>query len=77
MPSATQELSDKMTEYFGDGVSEFGPINYLQSQGYKLTRQWTWEHDTIDEYDQMEQKAYDCLLFLVEEWDFGGLEIES
>ena len=75
MPTATTELHDLMDKYFGDPISDCGPMKYLEEEGYQLTRDWQWvAPEGVDSYGTMSQKAYECLTFLVQEWDFGGLK---
>lgn len=79
MPSATEELRNKMGEYFGKSkvgpyIDDSGPMKYLEEAGYELTEDWQWKPKPgVKEYNDMTQKEYDCLLFLVQEWDFGGM----
>lgn len=57
---------------------EEGPVRYLTQAGYSLQRGWTWKpKDGVSGYDDMTQEEYDCLLFLVHEWDYGGLSTEA
>jgi hypothetical protein len=59
---------------FGDPICESGPTKFLIDAGYKLTRGWEWTPKPgVAGYDDMAQDEYECLLFLVHEWDFGGL----
>ena len=74
MPQAGEVLRDKMNDWFGDPISDQGPIKYLHEQGYKLTPQWVWiPKPGVTKYSDMTEKEYLCMLFLVDEWDFGGL----
>ncbi len=72
MPQASKEMADKMQEYFGDSVSDAGPIQHLQEQGFKLSPQFSWTHPSGKPFGDLTEKDRDCMLFLVEEWDFGG-----
>lgn len=75
MPTATEELRNKMGEYFGERILEHFPMKFLEDAGYVLTRGWVWKPKPgVECYDDMTQKEYDCMEFLVQEWDFGGLE---
>jgi hypothetical protein len=63
-----------MEARFGDAISDAGPMKFLTDAGYKLTRQWEWlPKPGVMKLDDMTQDEYDCLLFLIWEWDFGGL----
>ncbi|HLT41216.1 MAG TPA: hypothetical protein VKZ95_00810 [Sphingobacteriaceae bacterium] len=73
MPQASDELRQLMKDRFGDEIDEQGPIKYLENSGYSLTKGFLWEHPTNKTYKSMTREEFDCLLFLVHEWDFGGL----
>ena len=74
MPQATEELRNLMKKRFGDPISEQGPIKYLRDAGYKLTEHWEWEPKLgVSDLEGMSRDEFECLLFLVQEWDFGGL----
>lgn len=78
MPQASDETRAKMERMFGDPISEAGPIQYLKSAGYKLRRDWHWEPKPgVAELRDMTRDEFDCLLFLVHEWDFGGLALQA
>lgn len=67
MPQATEELRKK---WGGEhGIGDDKATNFLESQGYILTRDWLWiipnDHIVTDE----EALA---VMFLIQEWDFGG-----
>jgi len=75
MPSASDELREKMNRRFGDPVDDTGPILFLKNAGYDLCSDWHWEpKEGVKDYGDMTPDEYDCLLFLVQEWDFGGLK---
>lgn len=74
MPQASDELRAKMKEYFGNPINDYAPMEYLKSQGYELQRNWDWKPpERIKDYDDMTEKEYHCMLFLVHEWDMGTL----
>lgn len=74
MPQASAELRQRMEERFGDPVSDSGAIAYLTEAGYTLNRQWCWEPKPgVSNVGDMTREEFECLLFLVHEWDFGGL----
>ena len=76
MPQASDELRQRMNLRFGDPISDCGPIKYLEDAGYKLTRHWTWTPKPgITNLAQTTEDEFECLLFLMSEWDFGLLEI--
>ena len=72
MPQASDELRELMVKRFGS-IDEQGPIKYLEEQGYRLTGHYFWWPKAgVKSYNDMTKEEYDCLLFLVTEWDFGG-----
>lgn len=74
MPQAAAELQSRMQELFGSPVDEAGPIAFLTKAGYKLTPDWRWEAPSrVQKAQDMTQDEFDCMLFLVQEWDFGGI----
>lgn len=76
MPTATDELRDKMGEMFGDRISDSGPTKYLENAGYILTPDWLWKpKEGVTSLEDMTQDEFNCLLFLIQEWDFGGLDV--
>lgn len=71
MPQASDDLRDLMGKWFGSRVSDEGPVAFLCSRGYVTTPGFCWKKPTpahtvhpIEEY---------CILFLIHEWDFGGI----
>ena len=66
MPQATDE---QRAAWGGEqGVGEDKACNYLETAGFKLTRQWNW---LIPKGHMItEQEAY-AAQFLVDEWDWG------
>lgn len=65
MPQATEELRKRW-----DGPSEFKAMNHLYMRGFKLTPQWEW---TAPPGVQVTEEDRSAILFLIQEWDFGGL----
>ena len=47
-------------------------ILYLESMGYILTEDWRWKHIS-DPHNVPTEKEWDAIIYLVEEFDFGGL----
>jgi len=72
MPEASQELRELMQHRFGSLDSE-SPSQFLESRGYTLSRDWTWSKPGISTLKDMQRDEFDCLLFLVHEWDYGSL----
>ena len=75
MPQASEELRSRMEKRFGDAVSDVGPTKFLQDAGYELTHDWLWEPKPgVTDLAGMTPGEFECLVFLIHEWDFGGLE---
>lgn len=73
MPQASDELRAEMKRRFGDEISDAGPTKFLEQAGYTLNEDWTWSKFGITNLEQMTRDEFECLLFLVHEWDYGGL----
>lgn len=71
MPQATDEQRALMQKWFGDEIDETGPIKFLESHGYTLLANWLWEKPVSSH--SISDAEYECLSFLVNEWDFGGI----
>lgn len=71
MPQASDEMRALMLKWFGDEISEAGPIKFLESRGYVLRKDWQWQLPTPAHTVSREEFA--CVQFLIEEWDFGAL----
>lgn len=72
MPQASDELRALMNNRFGDPVSDEGPSKYLTDAGYKISRGGMIEpKDGVNTLKEMTRNEFDCLLFLVHEWDYG------
>ena len=77
MPQASGELRKRMKERFGHSVSEAGPTEFLKDAGYELQRGFVWKPKPgVASVEEMARDEFECLMFLVHEWDYGGL-IES
>ena len=76
MPQADPDLVRKLEEYFGEdchGQLDFRAQEYLRDQGYKEDRFRWHPKPGVKTVDDMTQKEYDCLWYLITEWDWGGL----
>lgn len=60
-----------MEKWFGNPVGEEGPIQFLQSHGYVLRRDWYWDKPTPSH--NISEDEWQCIAFLIDEWDFGGI----
>jgi hypothetical protein len=45
-------------------------IAYLKAQGFKLTPQWFWLKPAPGH--KLTEREEDAIIYLIEEWDFGG-----
>jgi len=66
MPQASTHLRKEW------GVYTTEAINYLENHGWILTRQWQWKR--LDGRRKPRRKEWRAMCFLIEEWDFGGVE---
>lgn len=68
MPTASDELRDKMEKYFGDPIDDSGPYKYILSRGYTdtagLLRRPSLDYAITD-------LEWDCIMFLCDEWDYA------
>lgn len=72
MPSASPELRARMQKRFGDPISDMGPMQFLESRGYALTRDWCWSKPGLV-LAEVPEDELECIQFLADEWDFGGI----
>lgn len=70
MPQASDEQRALMEKWFGDAISEEGPMRFLESHGFVLQKDWTWQLPTSSH--SISCYEGECLTFLINEWDFGG-----
>ncbi len=73
MPSASEKLRQKITDRFGS-IGDQGPMKFLTERGFTLGRDWCWRKPGIKSNDDLTQEEWEAVLFLIHEWDFGGLE---
>lgn len=74
MPQASDELRMTMMRRFGS-MDTVGPEDYLKKAGYSLTSDSQWRPKAgVVYYKDMTRDEFDCLLFLVHEWDYGAFE---
>jgi hypothetical protein len=73
MPQACEQLRERMRHRFGS-IDARGPEKFLQDAGYTLDARWEWSKPDVTNLDDMTEAEYECLLFLVEEWDYGALK---
>jgi hypothetical protein len=65
MPSTTPDREARWPG--GDSQA----IDYLMKQGYSMTKDWCWVKPTDDH--KPTEKEIDAVIYLIEEWDFGGI----
>lgn len=70
MPQATDEQREKWGGL--DGVGEDFATEYLQGRGWTLLRSWHWRKPTPDH--EPAEDEIGAIQFLIDEWDFGGIE---
>jgi len=69
MPSASDELRARIKEWFGYEIDEIGPANFLRENGWTEEKfMWTEPPDR-----ETTTKEWDCLQYLIDEWDEGYL----
>lgn len=68
MPQTTDELRSLMREWFGDEVSDWGPMRFLMSHGF-TEQAGMWKPPVP--YHNVNREELACLRFLVEEWDYA------
>lgn len=68
MPQASDE--DRARWGGRDGIGEEKAMDYLESRGFRLTRQWHW---IKPDGHIMTDDDWGAINFLIDEWDFGGL----
>lgn len=60
-----------MIKWFGD-IDTSGPQKFLESHGYVCNKRYGWEKP-VSSHTVSDHEA-DCIEFLIEEWDYGGIE---
>ena len=73
MPQASDGLRAEMQKLHGDPIDDWLPQKYLKDRGWTLSRKWTWSKPG-QTLQTMPQDEYLCVLFLIREWDFGGVD---
>lgn len=70
MPQADRDLQQQMEKRFGS-LDVWGPEGYLKSRGWRLNKDWTWSKEGMKDVGQVPRDEFDCMLFLVHEWDYN------
>lgn len=75
MPTASSELRERMNVRFGDPVAPDGPMKFLTSRGWKSTCRFEWMKEGFSRlsWNDIPEDERECMQFLGEEWDFGGI----
>lgn len=73
MPSASQEVIDYMGSYHGPGFSDSTAMGFLEERGFILTESWEWIAPDGKTLETIDQDEWMHVLYLIQEWDFGGL----
>lgn len=74
MPQASDELRSRIQARFGS-IDIHGPEQFLRNAGYTLTNDWLWKAKPgVVSWNDMSDDEWECMLFLVDEWDYGFLE---
>lgn len=63
MPQTTPERAARWPGMDAEAMA------YLKAQGFRIGRDWCWRHP---ENRDLTEKEKDAILYLIEEWDFGG-----
>lgn len=72
MPSTSQELHNIISKYFPNAEClDNACIKFLESRGFTLTKQWQWIKPVPSHTERKEETQ--CIVFLIEEWDFGDI----
>jgi len=66
MPSTTPERAARWP-----GM-DYQAMDYLKGHGFTLTPHWTWRKPSPGHV--ISDKEEDAIVYLIEEWDFGGIE---
>lgn len=77
MPQASEEQRLLMLKWFGDPISDEGPIMFLRSHGFVMhpNAPGYWK-PPVDSYT-VSRDEWECLNFLTGEWDHGGILTEA
>ena len=65
MPQTTPERVDRWPGMDDEAMA------FLRSAGWVLTRSWEWYHPDADH--KASERETDAIIYLIEEWDFGGV----
>jgi hypothetical protein len=69
MPTASNELREKMRQRFGSEIDEQGPLKYLKDRGFTEVMNGMLQPPKTDYMITTEE--WECVEFLCDEWDFA------
>lgn len=74
MPQTSAEIQERIDKFFPSASQsqDFQSTKFLEKAGYILNKNWTWKLPSPDHKITEEEDL--CLVYLIEEWDFGGIE---
>lgn len=73
MPQAHEKLRKKIEDKFGS-IDAQGPQEFLKQAGYELMQGYVWKPKPgVEVVGDMTCDEYMCFVFLITEWDYGGL----
>ena len=75
MPQASEKDRAWARKKFG-GITDSTIVDWLQSQGYVLNEAWQWRLPPGTNQKNMPKDEVRAIVFLMDEWDYGGLEIK-
>lgn len=71
MPQASDELRESITKRFGS-IDTYGPERFLIDAGYTISPDWLLKPKAgVKNLRDMTRDEFECILFLVHEWDYG------
>lgn len=68
MPTASDALRNFAKKTFG-GYSDTPVVNELERRGFDLTHEFCWRRRR-----RPDNFEWNCIYFLIEEWDYGGYD---
>lgn len=76
MPQSSTEMYELVNwiiKQENDEIPDEGKvIKFLEERSYKLLPSWLWRLPKPEHY--ITEKEMLCMRYLIEEWDFGGIE---
>lgn len=69
MPNTTPERRARWGATAGE--AEGNATCFLVAQGYKLRKDWSW--DPPSPTHQPTEREIDAVVYMVEDWDYGGI----